>query len=245
MPPRSVKTPESVGEDIKAANAAWTFAGDVANAFPEHVRRSIPLYEAGHDLVCQLSDTFVRPDSLAYEIGTSVGELLEKLLAHNSNKPKARWIGLDAEASMISKAKERLAGVKNVTLEVADVTQYDLQPTDFVVSYYCIQFIPPRLRQDVLDRIYSALNWGGALVLFEKVRAPDARFQDICSSLYLDYKLSKNYTPDQIVAKARSLKGVLEPFSTQGNLDLLRRAGFQDVMTVQKMICFEGFLAIK
>ena len=45
--------------------------------------------------------------------------------------------------------------------------------------------------------------------------------------------------------KSRSLKGVMEPFSTQGNLDMLKRAGFQDVMTIQKYVCFEGFLAIK
>jgi len=47
------------------------------------------------------------------------------------------------------------------------------------------------------------------------------------------------------VAKARSLKGVLEPFSTLGNLDLLKRAGFVDVISLFKYVCFEGFLAIK
>ena len=38
---------------------------------------------------------------------------------------------------------------------------------------------------------------------------------------------------------------VLEPFSTQGNLDLLHRAGFVDIIAVCKYLCFEGFLAIK
>jgi tRNA (cmo5U34)-methyltransferase len=38
---------------------------------------------------------------------------------------------------------------------------------------------------------------------------------------------------------------VLEPCSTQGNLDLMKRAGFVDVMSVMKWACFEGFLAIK
>ena len=52
-------------------------------------------------------------------------------------------------------------------------------------------------------------------------------------------------TPDEIIAKAKSLKGVLEPFSTQGNLDLLKRAGFVDIITIFKYLCFEGFLAIK
>ena len=49
----------------------------------------------------------------------------------------------------------------------------------------------------------------------------------------------------EILGKASSLKGVLEPFSTRGNLDMLQRAGFVDVMTIFKHVCFEGFLAIK
>ena len=105
--------------------------------------------------------------------------------------------------------------------------------------------MPPRIRQDLLNRVYEALNWGGAFILFEKVRAPDARFQDIASGVYTDFKLENGFDPAEIVNKTRSLKGVLEPFSTQGNLDLLGRAGFVDIMTVMKYIPFEGFLAIK
>jgi tRNA (cmo5U34)-methyltransferase len=65
------------------------------------------------------------------------------------------------------------------------------------------------------------------------------------TSLYTDYKIRVGYTPGDIVAKSRSLKGILEPFSTQGNIDMLRRAGFVDINTIQKYICFEGFIAIK
>jgi len=83
------------------------------------------------------------------------------------------------------------------------------------------------------------------LVIFEKVRGPDARFQDIATAIYTDFKLDRGYTGNEIIAKSRSLKGVLEPFSTAGNLGLLQRAGFVDIMTVMKYVCFEGFLAIK
>jgi tRNA (cmo5U34)-methyltransferase len=38
---------------------------------------------------------------------------------------------------------------------------------------------------------------------------------------------------------------VQEPFSTQGYIDLYKRAGFVDIMSVIKWVCFEGFLAIK
>ena len=38
---------------------------------------------------------------------------------------------------------------------------------------------------------------------------------------------------------------MLEPFSTNGNIEMLQRAGFKDIMSVMKWVCFEGFLAIK
>ncbi len=82
-------------------------------------------------------------------------------------------------------------------------------------------------------------------MFFEKVRANDARFQDITTSLYNEYKLDQGYSAEEILFKTRSLKGILEPFSTQGNIDLLKRAGFVDMITVFKYVCFEGFLVIK
>jgi tRNA (cmo5U34)-methyltransferase len=235
----------NVGEGILAGNAAWSFGGKTVDAFAEHVRRSIPMYGNGHDLVCELSDFFVKSDSLIYELGTSLGELLLKLANHHRHQGGCKWMGIDIEPDMVEKARAATHGERNISIEVADLVTCDLEQTDLIVSYYCIQFVSPRHRQAVINKIYNALNWGGAFIWFEKVRGPDARFQDILSALYVDYKLEQKYTPEEIVAKSRSLKGVLEPFSTQGNLDLLARAGFSDVMTVFKYICFEGFLAIK
>ena len=114
-----------------------------------------------------------------------------------------------------------------------------------MISYYTMQFVPPRYRQELFDRIYEMLNWGGAFIMFEKVRAPDARFQDMIMQLYNDFKSRNGFSAEEIVEKSRSLKVVLEPFSAQVNIDLLARAGFKDVVTVQKYLCFEGFMAIK
>jgi tRNA (cmo5U34)-methyltransferase len=81
--------------------------------------------------------------------------------------------------------------------------------------------------------------------MFEKVRGPDARFQDMLVALYNDFKVKNGFSAEEILNKTASLKGVLEPFSTEGNLGLLRRAGFTDIMTAMKYLCFEGFVAIK
>lgn len=235
---------KDVGQGIRAENARWSFGGSVAKTFTDHVRRSVPLYDLGHDLVCKLSDFYVRDDSTCYEIGVSTGELISKLARHNSKKD-AKWIGIDCEKNMIMEARKNTRALKNVSFEVADINLYDFEKSDFIVAYYTIQFIPPKLRQDLINKIYDALNWGGGFVWFEKIRGNDARFQDIITTLYNDYKLENKLTPDEIISKTRSLKGVLEPFSTQGNIDLLKRAGFVDVQIIMNYICFQGFLAIK
>ena len=113
---------------------------------------------------------------------------------------------------------------------------------NFIILYYSIYF---KKRQKIINKIYKGLNWGGAFFLLEKVRGSDARFQDMLTQTYNEFKVSEGFSADQIMAKSNSLKGVLEPFSTSGNLSLLKRAGFKDIMTVFKYGCFEGFLAIK
>lgn len=234
-----------VGNDISVARGAWTFGGDVADSFVDHARLSIPEYDRGHDLVCYVSDFFCREDSVCYELGASTGELLGKLARYQKHKPGIQWIGLEREAPMVEKARAHCADLPNVRFDCEDLRVAALEKSDFIVSYYCLQFIPPRYRQDVFNRIYESLNWGGAFVLFEKVRGPDARFQDMATSLYNDFKQRNGLSAEEILNKTASLKSVMEPFSTQGNLDLLARAGFKDVMSVFKYVCFEGFVAIK
>ena len=234
-----------VGDDIDAHTANWSFGGNVPDKFVEHAERSIPGYHEGHDLVCRLSDFFVHHDSVCYDLGTSTGQLIRKLAEHNSKKTGCRWVGIDKEASMVEVAMEHCAVIKDIEIHCDDILSFPYEKSDFMVAYYVVQFVPPRVRQEMFDIIYENLNWGGAFVLFEKVRGPDARFQDILALLYTDFKLRSGFTAEEIVNKASSLKSVLEPFSTQGNIDLMKRAGFVDIMTIQKNLCFEGFLAIK
>ena len=108
-----------------------------------------------------------------------------------------------------------------------------------------MQFIHPSRRQKIFNKIFNSLHWGGGFMLFEKVRYPDARFQDMVSQVYLDFKLEQGFRSDAIINKSRSLKGVMEPFSSAGNMQLLKRAGFKDIVTIFKFACFEGILAIK
>nr|WP_202604729.1 methyltransferase domain-containing protein [Pseudomonas syringae] len=226
-------------------NAAWSFGGDTPKHFDSHVSKSVPKYKDGHDIVLSLSDFFIKADSVCYELGSSTGTLTRQLAERHGRSGK--WVGIDVEEAMTQQANQSLgrAPTSNVTFVTDDILTFAYEKSDFIVAYYTVQFVHPRVRQELFNRIYESLNWGGAFVLFEKVRGPDARFQDVISSLYVDYKMQQGYTPSEILAKTRSLKGVLEPFSTAGNQDMLARAGFKDVMSIFKYICFEGFFCIK
>ncbi|MYY48655.1 methyltransferase domain-containing protein [Elizabethkingia anophelis] len=225
-------------------NSNWKFSGEIVQRFDSHILSSVPLYEKGHRLISSLSDFFLSNDSVCYELGCSTGSLLQSLAEHNSNK-KIRFIGIDIEKDMVHYAQGKLQDYNNIEIVCDDILSVELEKSDMIISYYTIQFVKPRIRQLIFDKIYESLNWGGAFVLFEKVRGADARFQDILTALYTDFKLEQGFTKEEILDKTRSLKGVLEPFSTQGNIDLLQRAGFVDIMSIMKYVCFEGFLAIK
>ena len=241
-----MKNKSQAGDNIETQDSNWKFSGETVRNFDDHVKKSVPFYEEGHQLTCNLSTFFVKDNSIIYEIGCSTGSLSTKLSESNKTKTGARFIGLDIEKDMVNFANKQLKkSQSNVSFEIANIVSAELDKSDLIVCYYTIQFISPSHRQEVIDKLYKSLNWGGALIMFEKVRAPDARFQDIINTLYLKYKLDQGYTGENIVSKMMSLKGVLEPFSTQGNIDLLKRAGFLDIVSVQKYLSFEGFLAIK
>lgn len=235
-----------VGDGMAANNASWTFGNDVADHFDEHVSKSVPLYKEGHDLICDFSDYFVKDHGLVYELGCSTGELSMKLAKHHKGR-EVHFIGIDIEANMIAKAKQKQNELMktDVDFEVANIIEFDFETADLIVCYYTLQFISPAVRQQILKKIYDSLNWGGAFILYEKVRGSDARFQDYLTGTYNEYKLRQGYDPTEIFAKTRSLKGILEPFSSKGNFELLERSGFKDIYTIQKYICFEGICAIK
>jgi tRNA (cmo5U34)-methyltransferase len=235
----------AVGDGIKVGTGRWTFAGGVASHFDDHVSKSVPLYTEGHGLIAALSDFFVHNDSICYELGCSTGTLISRLARRHADLSDARFVGVDTEIQMIEHARTAHAELHNLSFMVADAIDFNFEPSDLIVAYYVVQFIPPKHRQPLFDKIYQSLNWGGAFLLFEKTRANDARFQDMFTTLYNEFKMSQGYDAGEILGKTMSLKGILEPFSTQANHDFLTRAGFKDVITVQKYLSFEGFLAVK
>lgn len=228
-------------KNIKSFKSNWKFDKSVAKNFDSHVTKSVPLYKVSHDLCISLSEFFLKDNGRCYDIGCSNGALLNKIRTKNEGK-KLDLIGIDNSKPMISLAKKKY---KNITFKNSHLEKFSFLKSDMILSLYTIQFLKPKHRQDLFNRIYKSLNWGGAFVLFEKIRGDDARFQDIMTFLYFDFKSQNGLDSSEILNKEISLRSVLEPYTIQANIDYLKRAGFKDVMPISQYLNFKGFLAIK
>ncbi len=236
------------GDNIKTNRSGWSFKDLDPINFETHVGKSVPGYENGHKIITLLSDYFVSENSLIYDIGCSTGNLIAKLSKYHSSKKDIKFIGIEPANNFAEIFQEN---TKNLNLNHeyefinCEAQDYEFQKFDMASAYYTIQFIKPRFRQDLINAIYEKLNWGGGFFFFEKVRGSDARFQDMLNSIYLEYKKEIGYSNEEIINKMMSLKGVLEPYTSNENYNFLVRAGFKDICVIFKNLCFEGVLAIK
>ena len=232
--------------NIIKKRGAWSFGGNIPNKFEKHIANSIPYYLEGHEIITKLSDFFLFEGSSCYDLGCSTGNLLIKMSKY-TNKKKIIYNGVEIEKKMYSFAKKNIKRkeIKNIKLFNSDLKKIKINKSNYIISYYTMQFIHPSFRQSIFDKIYKSLNWGGAFIIFEKIRGNDARFDNILNSLYFDFKEENNFSSQGILNKSKSLRGVLEPFSDSGNLGFLKRSGFRDIQTIFHHLCFKGYLCIK
>lgn len=240
------KNLNQTGDNIKANISSWSFHGDTAKTFEAHISKSVPGYEEGQALIASYSDFFINlTPKRIYDLGCSTGNLLEKIEARHPNK-SLKYIGIDEVPKMIEIAKKRkFIDSTKFNFECKDILSLDFKEASIITSYYTLQFILPSVRQDLVNKIYNSLAWGGAFFIFEKTRGSDGRFQDMNTHVYNEYKLRQGYNAEEIFSKTRSLAGVLEPFSDYGNYEMFKRAGFKDIEYIYTNISFKGWMCIK
>ena len=233
-----------VGDIINTENSQWRFSEISGTNFDRHIKKSIPFYEEGHELILELSDYFVKENSICYDLGCSTGHLSASLAKRHKRK-HLKIIGIDKEENMVREAGKNCSLQENVEMVVGDISDFRYIPSDLVVAYYTVQFLALRERPALFEKIYSSLKPGGALVLFEKILAPDAQTQEILSGLYHEHKLKQGFSGEEIINKSRSLKGILVSQESKENLRQLENAGFTKISPIFRHLCFEGLLAIR
>lgn len=235
----------NVDDTISAVPGEWRFNEEVSRAFDSHVRKSVPFYDELQRMVVELSEYFVADGSVIYDLGSSTGETLYRLAEYHSGKENLQLVGVEMSEAMVEEARKKVTS-PNVRLRRSNILDVEFSPPpDLVTSLFTLQFLRLAERRLLLARLGEALVEGGALVLVEKTRGNDAAFEDMWTELYWDFKRRQGLSPEQVLEKAGSLRGVLNPLTLEENLRLLRQSGFSHVEPFFKWYNWTGFVAIK
>ena len=234
-----------VDDLITSIPGEWKFDEQVSQHFDTHVRKSVPLYEEVQKAVIEISEWFIRDNSVVYDLGSSTGETISLLLQKHSRKKNVRFIGVEESLPMIEIARKKCSSelVQFLQQHIEEINEF--ANIDLVLSLYTLQFLPLWKRKKVLQRIYNGLVEGGAFIFVEKIRAENSLFEDIWNDLYWDFKQENGLNEQQVIKKAQSLRGVLIPLSLTENLSLLSDVGFQCMDTFIKWHNFAGIIAVK
>ena len=234
-----------VDDTITAVPGEWRFDQDVSKGFDSHVRKSVPFYDELQRMVIELSEYFVRDQSVVYDLGSSTGETLHLLSNIHAGKEDVKYFGFDLSESMVRESRKKVKR-SNVRFQHKNILDVKFSPpANFVTSLFTLQFLTLSERRTLLTGLNQGMIEGGGLILIEKIRAEHSSFEDIWTELHWDFKRRQGFTPEQILEKANSLRGVLNPLTVEENLDLLSQTGFSRVDVFFKWYNWAGFLAVK
>lgn len=249
--PSFMEEKTTVDTDLEQKNGGWEFDEEVAEQFDEHVRKSIPHYDEVQTRVVKLSDWFLRGEGeeFVYDLGCATGTTIQRLVERHGGAGPPEFIGIDLQAPMLEKARERCDDYGNVNFIQGDVSNHiSFTGATLVLSLFTLSFIPEGDRKRVLKQIYDDLDYGGGLIFVEKTRASSSMYQDIWNEEYWDFKSEQGLTDEAILGKAKTLRGQLRPLTVDEYETLLEEAGFDtrsDVEIFFKWFPWTGFIARK
>lgn len=234
MPNTTASTADRPGaaeQDIAETfpTGAWQFTPAVADVFPEHVRASVPYYDAIQDLVAETADWLLPDGGLVADLGAATGITVHRIAARHPER-HLRAVLYDTEPAMLDHAAETLAGLTNTAAEYvpADISAGPLMHTgaNLTLSLFTLQFLPLPDRVTALAHARAAAADTGALIVAEKVRPLDSRWSEIAADASHDWKAAHGITDTAIRAKARALRGVLQPHPETALVDAVTAAGW-------------------
>lgn len=230
--------------------ADFTFAHR-EEGFDEHIEKSIRGYSHLLEDVVALSRYFVENDTNVYDLGCSTGKMTQRLIAANYDHcTDAYWYGIEIAEGFQNDLKKREKQILKfdedcwVHFQHEDIIDTEITNASFITSIFTLQFMSKRHRQQVIQNIYNGLVEGGAFVFAEKTICENAKFQDMLTFNYYDYKRNSFDTED-IMDKERTLRHMMKPNTWNEITDMIYNAGFEDIQPFWRNHMFVGAIAVK
>ena len=168
----------------------FTFAAS-KEGFDNHIDTSVRGYSQLWGDILSLSKYFVEDYTQVVDLGCSSGKLLKGMIEQNQKHiPHAQYTGIEIEEDFFGDYPHDEEKYHQLNYFRGDVREFDFQNCSLITSIFTLQFMSPKDRQDVLNRIYKGLNTGGAFIFSEKTFSCNPRVQDMMTFMYYDYTVS-------------------------------------------------------
>jgi len=190
---------------------SFKFDHNVAEVFPDMLKRSIPGYTQILNAISQFAEHYVSDNSNCYDLGCSLGAaslaMSSGIKAHNN-----KIIAVDNSQAMLNKCQQQIAAFKHQTpieLMESDIQKVAIENASMAVLNFTLQFIDKNDRLNILQKIYQGLNNNGILVLSEKVCFDDPTINNLMIDLHHEFKKQQGYSQLEISQKRNALEKVL------------------------------------
>lgn len=227
--------------------ARFSFDETVVACFPDMIRRSVPGYGQILGMLGLIAQRHLRHGAHVYDLGCSLGAV-GLALAGQLPKDAFSLTGIDLSPAMVERARETFATEcpdHDIEVVEGDIRTFDYQPAGMIVLNFTLQFLSPEDRDDVLHKLYNALEPGGILVLSEKIKAGDEQDNAWLVERYHDFKRANGYSDLEISQKRTALENVLVPDTLEAHHERLARVGFARSLTWFQYLNFSSMIAFK
>ncbi|KPK38594.1 MAG: tRNA (cmo5U34)-methyltransferase [Gammaproteobacteria bacterium SG8_47] len=216
----------------------FVFDEQVAQVFPDMIRRSVPGYEAIISLLGLFAEHYAQPGTRVYDLGCSLGASTLSV-RRRLRQPGCRIVAVDSSPAMTERCRANIEadpGPAPVDVVCADVRDVAIENASLVILNFTLQFLPPEQRLDMLSRIAHGLRPGGVLVLSEKLAFPKPGQQTWHEAMHEGFKRANGYSDLEISQKRSALEQVLVPDTLGTHCARLAMAGF-----AQTQVWFQCF----
>lgn len=225
----------------------FAFDEQVANVFPDMIRRSVPGYETVISMTGVFARHFCRPGSRVYDLGCSLGASTLAMTTY-VQESGVQFIAVDNALPMLDKCRDVVtaqAPGRLVEYCCADVRDVAIHNASLVVLNFTLQFIPIADRAALLQKIAAGLLPGGALIVSEKICFPSDDQQQMLTDLHHEFKRANGYSDLEISQKRQAIENVLVPETALAHEARLRDAGFERISAWFQCFTFASWVAVK
>ena len=201
--------------------SATTHLGIKPGEYDKMIATLIPHYKELLEAAASAVDILARNAPAVVDLGTGSGALAQQIL---KVRPKARMIGIDADASMLEAATRRLRG--NIQTIEENFEQIRIPRCDVVSASFALHHVPTGRRKAALyKRCFAGLRPSGMFVSADCYIAATAQMQRRHRDAWLAH-LSKTYTPKKAEGFLRTWAKEDVYFTLDREIELLKEAGF-------------------